>query len=85
MLEREWRLQAKVVQQWRCHPERMRAIAAFDHESSVVTAGRGLVSGKQAEVLRCWRISTGTAGTFCDRTLATMLYWQKAHLMSMTP
>jgi len=56
-----------VIYRWRCHPERMRAIAAFDHEQSVVTAGRGLVGGKQAEVLRCWCIASGTAGTSCFR------------------
>jgi hypothetical protein len=37
-------------------------MAAFDDEQTVVTAGRGLVGGRQAEVLRCWRISCGTAG-----------------------
>jgi len=47
----------------------MRAIAAFDNEQSVVTAGRGLVGGKQAEVLRCWHIATGTAGTLLTALL----------------
>ena len=49
----------------------MRAIGACDHEQTVVTAGRGLVGRKQTEVLRCWRICTGTAGATCIGYLHT--------------
>ena len=40
----------------------MRALVVTADESAVVTAGRGLVNGRDSEVVRCWRLSDGAAG-----------------------
>lgn len=62
MGDRPWKLKAAVVHKWRAHRERMRAMAVSGDESTVVTAGRGLVNGRDAEVVRCWRLSDGAPG-----------------------
>ena len=60
--DRPWRLKASVVHSWRAHRERMRALAVTGSEGTVVTAGRGLVNGRDSEVVRCWRLSDGAPG-----------------------
>lgn len=51
-----------MLHDWRAHRERMRALVVTADESAVVTAGRGLVNGRDSEVVRCWRLSDGAAG-----------------------
>ena len=60
---RPWHLQASVIHGWRAHRDGMRALMADPEEQMLVTAGRGHVSGREAEVLRCWSIAEAAAGT----------------------
>lgn len=62
MGDQQWQLKAAVVHNWRAHRERMRALTVSGDESTVVTAGRGLVNGRDSEVVRCWRLSDGAPG-----------------------
>ncbi|KAK9789958.1 hypothetical protein WJX73_004390 [Symbiochloris irregularis] len=60
--QRPWRLSTVVIGSWRAHKEGLHLLAAHDDEESVVTAGRGIIEGRDCEVLRCWRLSDTTAG-----------------------
>lgn len=59
---RPWRLSTAVIRSWRAHREGLRLMVAHEDEGSLVTAGRGLIDGKECEVLRCWRLSDTSAG-----------------------
>ncbi|KAK9824404.1 hypothetical protein WJX72_010051 [[Myrmecia] bisecta] len=60
--ERPWRLKLTMVQRWRAHRERLQALAVDEASGLVVSAGRGHVGGREAEVLRCWQMADASAG-----------------------
>eukprot|EP00884_Botryococcus_braunii_P002444 jgi/Botrbrau1/121/Bobra.0022s0107.1 len=59
---RAWRLRATVVHSWQAHREGARDLVAGAGEELVASAGRAQVLGRDAEVVRCWRLSDASAG-----------------------
>ncbi|GIL63862.1 hypothetical protein Vafri_17726, partial [Volvox africanus] len=47
-----WSLQAAVVHSWPAHRDRIRAVAVHPGECAVLTAGRGMVAGREGPVVR---------------------------------
>ncbi|EFJ45702.1 hypothetical protein VOLCADRAFT_93838, partial [Volvox carteri f. nagariensis] len=52
-----WSLQAAVVHSWPAHRDRIRALAAHPGECAVLTAGRGMVAGREGPVVRVWSLA----------------------------
>ncbi|GIL93181.1 hypothetical protein Vretifemale_20578, partial [Volvox reticuliferus] len=52
-----WSLQAAVVHSWPAHRDRIRAVAVHPGECAVLTAGRGMVGGREGPVVRVWSLS----------------------------
>ena len=88
---RPWQLSTGVVKAWRAHREGLRHMAACAEEASLVTAGGGLIDGRECEVVRFWRLADTGAGEphdviVCDVTAQeTVLVCGRAESCRVVP
>ena len=61
--EQTWRFNARVAHSWRAHKEGLRLVAVSEMEDMVVSAGKGMLAGREGDVLRVWDLATCRAGS----------------------